>query len=73
MNQLVLARPPGVSPRLLCRLSVVLKDVKAQWAAWRMRQRERAALLSLSDAELQDIGISRAQANFQYNRPFWRA
>jgi uncharacterized protein YjiS (DUF1127 family) len=51
----------------------MLKGLKEQLTAWRLRQRQRTMLLSLSDAELQDIGISRAQANFETDKPFWRS
>jgi uncharacterized protein YjiS (DUF1127 family) len=35
------------------------------------RRRSRLALLSLNDAELKDIGISRADAHGEARRPFW--
>lgn len=51
------------------RASSVLNGIKARLDAWSARRRERAALLSLGDAELKDLGISRAQALFEYNKP----
>ncbi len=36
------------------------------------RHRQRAALQSLSDEALSDIGISRADADHEADRPFWR-
>jgi len=39
---------------------------------WRRRARDRSQLGSLSDTMLQDIGISRAEAVFLANKPFWR-
>jgi uncharacterized protein YjiS (DUF1127 family) len=39
---------------------------------WRRRVRDRRELGSLSDSMLQDIGISRAQAVYLSNKPFWR-
>jgi uncharacterized protein YjiS (DUF1127 family) len=39
---------------------------------WRRRVRDRSRLASLSDTMLQDIGISRAQALYLANKPFWR-
>jgi uncharacterized protein YjiS (DUF1127 family) len=39
---------------------------------WRHRIRERNQLGSLSDLMLQDIGISRAEAQYLANKPFWR-
>lgn len=38
---------------------------------WHTLARERYALMSLSDAMLKDIGISRADAEGEASRPFW--
>ncbi len=35
--------------------------------------RERAALRDLSDEQLQDLGLSRFEAEKEANRPFWDA
>lgn len=35
------------------------------------RRRSRLALLEMSDEQLKDIGISRAEAYGEANRPFW--
>lgn len=40
---------------------------------WYDRARERRALLGLSDPQLRDIGISRADAGGEGDKPFWRA
>ena len=40
---------------------------------WHGRARERRQLLELSDHMLRDIGISRADAIGEAERPFWRA
>jgi uncharacterized protein YjiS (DUF1127 family) len=39
---------------------------------WRRRIRDRRQLGSLSDSMLQDIGISRDEAVYLSNKPFWR-
>jgi len=39
---------------------------------WRQRTRDRARLAELDDRMLADIGITRAQAEFLINKPFWR-
>jgi uncharacterized protein YjiS (DUF1127 family) len=39
---------------------------------WRRRSRDRNQLAALNEAMLQDIGISRAEALFLANKPFWR-
>jgi len=37
------------------------------------RARQRRQLLSLSDEQLVDIGITRAQVYEEVNKPFWKA
>jgi uncharacterized protein YjiS (DUF1127 family) len=39
---------------------------------WQMRSRQRRELRGLDDAILRDVGISRAQANYDGNKPFWK-
>jgi uncharacterized protein YjiS (DUF1127 family) len=39
---------------------------------WRRRTRERAELAALDDRTLKDIGLTRADAEFLSNKPFWR-
>ncbi len=39
---------------------------------WRGRATDRAQLAALDDRMLADIGISRAEAEFRSNKPFWR-
>ena len=39
---------------------------------WRRRMRDRRELAGLSDAMLLDIGITRADADYLANKPFWR-
>jgi len=39
---------------------------------WRRRIRDRNQLGSLTDSMLQDIGISRSEALYLANKPFWR-
>jgi uncharacterized protein YjiS (DUF1127 family) len=39
---------------------------------WRERARQRRALLALDDRMLKDIGITRADAEREASRPFWR-
>jgi uncharacterized protein YjiS (DUF1127 family) len=41
-------------------------------ARWIDRARQRQALASLSDHELRDIGITRAEAAREAGKPFWR-
>ena len=39
---------------------------------WRQRSHERRELAGLSEATLHDIGVSRAEALYLANRPFWK-
>jgi uncharacterized protein YjiS (DUF1127 family) len=39
---------------------------------WRRRSHERRELAGLSPEMLHDIGISRAEALYHANRPFWK-
>jgi uncharacterized protein YjiS (DUF1127 family) len=40
-------------------------------AQWRERTRSRSQLLGLDDAQLKDIGISRADVDREAMKPFW--
>ena len=39
---------------------------------WRERSRQRRALLRLDDRMLCDIGLSRADLEYEVSKPFWR-
>lgn len=39
---------------------------------WRRRSKDRAQLAALDDRMLADIGITRADAQFLSDKPFWR-
>ncbi|MGA7867862.1 MAG: DUF1127 domain-containing protein [Stellaceae bacterium] len=39
---------------------------------WSRRSRDRAELAELDDRMLKDIGLTRADAEFLSNKPFWR-
>lgn len=43
------------------------------WRLYLQRYRTRRSLLQLDDAQLADIGLSRAQAMKEGRKPFWRA
>ena len=49
-----------------------LTRVAEAFLAWHDRARERRALMQLSDDVLRDIGISRAEAQGEAAKPFWR-
>jgi uncharacterized protein YjiS (DUF1127 family) len=46
--------------------------MRATLHEWHRRARERAELARLDDHELLDIGLSRADAEFLANKPFWK-
>jgi uncharacterized protein YjiS (DUF1127 family) len=41
-------------------------------ATWRERSRVRRQLAAMSDRELHDIGVCRAEVADEISRPFWR-
>ena len=40
---------------------------------WQDRSRQRRLLAGMDDRLLRDIGVSRAQAKAEANKPFWMA
>lgn len=40
---------------------------------WSERRRTRAHLYQMPDYMLHDIGVSRAEVDTEYQKPFWRA
>lgn len=44
----------------------------AMLGRWRRNHRSRRELLSMNDAMLKDIGVSRADAFGESEKPFWR-
>lgn len=49
-----------------------LGHMLATIAEWRRRARGRAELAALDDRMLKDIGLSRGDAEFLSNKPFWK-
>ena len=74
MNQLTLVHPVR-TPQWLraARARRVFNRLGEHLAAWWAQRRARAALLSLSDDELKDVGISRAQALYEFDKSSWHA
>jgi uncharacterized protein YjiS (DUF1127 family) len=56
-----LARAPGVISRATRTVLI-----------WLERRRDREILAALDDRMLRDIGISRADVEREYTKPFWR-
>jgi uncharacterized protein YjiS (DUF1127 family) len=53
-------------------LSDAWSSVAATLREWRRRARDRAELARLDNRMLQDIGLTRGDAEFVINKPFWR-
>lgn len=50
----------------------IVNRATALLTLWMQRSRQRHVLSSLQDHELKDIGISRADAIQESNKPFWK-
>jgi uncharacterized protein YjiS (DUF1127 family) len=61
------------APSLWDRAGAAAGQVMTRLMVWHDRARERRALLGLNDLQLHDIGISRADAGSEGEKPFWRA
>jgi uncharacterized protein YjiS (DUF1127 family) len=48
------------------------KPAVSRWRAFWLRLTTRRALLRLTDEQLKDVGLSRAQAMREALQPFWR-
>jgi len=57
------------SPR---RLSGFLSGVRAILRKWRQRKNGRLELARLDERMLRDIGLTRVEADYEINKPFWR-
>ena len=54
-------------------LALAYDRLWATLALWRKRVRERRELASLPTYLLKDIGVTRAEADAELAKPFWRA
>lgn len=48
------------------------KPAVSRWSAFWLRLSTRRALLTLTDEQLKDVGLTREQARSEALRPFWR-
>jgi len=65
------ARWPG-RPQEFGRLAILIAGLRATLAEWRRRRLARAELARMSDRDLRDLGITRAEAEREAAMPFWR-
>ncbi len=68
----LLRRPAALHSPRRRRIADLLRSLATRLHAWRSRWRARNELRELDDAVLRDIGLSRSQASFDADRPFWR-
>ncbi len=54
---------------LLAQIAVQVAVLVTKWS---LRHRSRKQLRHLSDAQLQDIGLTRSEAHYEATLPFWR-
>jgi uncharacterized protein YjiS (DUF1127 family) len=66
------ARPAGGAARGFGAAANRLGRVWRALVTWSSRSRQRRALAGLDDAMLKDIGLSRADIEFEAAKPFWR-
>ena len=59
-------------PSVTTQLGRRLRDMFDVVSTWGERARERRQLLSLDDHALRDIGLTRAEAEDEWRKPFWR-
>lgn len=60
-------------PDEFSRLRLLAATVQYLAMEWRRRARGRAALAQMSDRDLLDIGVTRADVARESAKPFWRA
>jgi uncharacterized protein YjiS (DUF1127 family) len=62
----------GVGTRVVRRSRDALQHATATLREWHRRRRDRATLAAFDDRLLRDIGITRVDALYEINKPFWR-
>ena len=63
---------PGPAMRAIHRTHDALNHIFAVLREWHGRSRDRAALAAFDDRMLRDIGVTRVDALYEINKPFWR-
>jgi uncharacterized protein YjiS (DUF1127 family) len=72
-QSLGIQRPALLSPSRWTAAGPIVGELVTRLLIWLERARERRQLLSLSDRALRDFGKSRADAESEGYKPFWRA
>lgn len=63
----------GLAHTVAAGLAPVLTRAVQAPVDWVARARDRRQLMSLSDSMLKDIGVSRADAEHEFEKHFWQA
>jgi uncharacterized protein YjiS (DUF1127 family) len=58
--------------RLRDSLLAIARSMRMLAAAWRQNSHDRRQLAAMSDRELQDFGLCRAEVADEISRSFWR-
>jgi uncharacterized protein YjiS (DUF1127 family) len=69
---LVRGTTPGVGARVVRHSRDALQHAVATLREWHRRRRDRATLAAFDDRMLRDIGVTRVDALYEINKPFWR-
>lgn len=64
--------PAARLPASFSTILTLLAAISVTLRTWQTRARQRRELRNLDEAVLRDVGISRAQAHFTADKPFWR-
>ena len=64
--------PRGATPNAGPTTTGLLVRILDRLLLWQERASQRQALSSLGDRMLRDIGVSRAEAEREAGKPFWR-
>ena len=77
INAGLLSTEPPMTWRRWFRAGLVLVEgelvrITDRIQEWQERARQRRTLMSLSDHTLKDIGLSRAEATGEFEKPFWK-
>ena len=64
---------PEAAHSILAVVAVSVTSAADLLASWRQRAADREHLLTLDDGLLRDIGLSRADVDFEAGKAFWRA
>ncbi len=64
-------RPHPAAETVVAAMGRALQGALERVWGWHERSRQRRALGALTDAQLKDIGLSRAEASRESGKPFW--